>query len=281
MNTELLGEVVTWDLRSTEVSYQKVIDALASAGLDPEIAGEMSPSSAFGRACKHLKDARAIDKVKVDHGIASFQFTKKHLADCKIDYDFECIVTLDMNSGAISCPENSTLERQAQELLAHAVQTRNAQDVTRLVQKMFETHADLFPINPRKGVAYFVPEQHREFTTKVDTFLATLGGCLSRFPVPKGTQQGNASVKEAVQNGLSAVLSELNEAVGSWDETTRKTTMERASERMLVIKHKIEAYGEYLESEQDRLKEGLAVAMQQLKEKILTLKPEDQPEVAA
>lgn len=61
--TALLGEVVTWDMRSTEISYSRVVDALTHAGLNPDEARELSPKSAFGRACRHLKEERAIDNL--------------------------------------------------------------------------------------------------------------------------------------------------------------------------------------------------------------------------
>lgn len=275
--TNLLGEVVTWDLRAAEVSYTRVVDALKDAGLDPDEAKEMTPRSAFGRACKWLRDERAIDKLQYDKttGAAQFQFTRRHLAGGKYEYDYECVLSLDCNTGAVSCPENPALEQHARELLQHSIATRNAQDVTRLVQRLFQEHADLYPINPRKGVAYFVPEQHRSFTEKVDAFLHAMGGSLSRFPVPKGTPQGNASVKDAVQSGLQSLLNELGDAVEGWDETTRKSTMDKALERWQAIRHKVECYEEYLGAEQERLKEELSRAKEELARRITELKPDE------
>lgn len=274
MSADLLGEVVTWDLEGTTVAYQDVRDALSDAGLDPDDAKELSHKSAFGRACSELKKERAIDKLKRAGDRLRFQFTRKHLADNKVDYDYECLVELD-DTGHVSCLENPELEKHARELLAHAVQTRNAQDITRLVQKMFGEHADLYPINPRKGVAYFVPEQHREFTTKVERFLSHLGGRLCRFPVPKGTPQGNASVKEAVQNGLTGLLAELQQAAEEWDEHTRQGTINKAMARWEKIRYKTECYADYLGAEQDRLKAELEKVKEGLKAKYLALKPEE------
>lgn len=280
--SQLLGEVVTWDLQQADVTHANVQDALRSAGLDPAAAAELSPRSAFSRACKDLKKERAIDKLSVDtKGLARFQFTKKHLRDRQIEYDFECFVELDCDTGAITCASDSALEKMAQDLFATAMQMRNAQDVTRLVQRLFQEHAELFPINPRKGVAYFVPERHRDFTAKVDAFLAACGGCLARFPVPNGTPQGNASVKDAVQAGLSSLISELNATVAGWADTTRQSTMTKAAEKYQTIEFKISAYAEYLGSEQEKLNEKLAEARQELKRKVLELKPETDTLAAA
>lgn len=281
--SELLGEVVTWDLKSTEVSFHNVCDSLRQAGLDPDAAQELSPKSAFGRACKELKKERAIDKLEFEGGVIRFQFTKKHLDNAakKVNYDYECVLSLDTDTGVVTCTENEELAKTTQQLLDFAIQTRNAQDVTRLVQKMFQNHADLFAINPRKGVAYFVPEVHREFTTKIDTFLHHLGGGLSRFPVPKGTEQGNASVRDAVQSGLAGLLAELNDAVQAWDDTTRKGTFDKATERWQIIKHKVDAYAEYLGAEQAGLLEKLMAAKQELAAKISQLHPVEDDEPAS
>lgn len=279
----LLGEVVTWDVQGNGIDYEKMLEALDTAGLNKDSAHELTPRSAFSRACKDLKKDRAIDKLKISKaGVASFQFTaKKKAGDGKIDYDYECLVELDCDSGTVSCPENPQLEGQAKELIAFAMQTRTAQDITRLVQRLFERHADLYPINPRKGVAYFVPECHREFTTRVERFLKELGGMLHRFPVPKGTDAGNASVKDAVQSGLSALLVELNQAVQTWDDTTRTSTMLKAAERYSQIKYKVEAYTEYLGAEQDRLKVEVEKAQAELRKKVAELQPAEESAPAA
>ncbi len=276
-NSTLLGEVVTWDLRSAEVSYAELVESLKNAGLDPGEATELSHRSAFGRACKHLKEERAIDKLQYDAATKTlrFQFTRKHLAGGRFEYDYECMLSLDPDTGAVTCAENQAMEQHARELLQHAIDTRNAQDVTRLVQKLFKEHADLYPINPKKGVAYFCPLAHRDFTEKVEAFLVAMGGSLWRFPVPSGTPQGNASVKEAVQSGLQSLLGELSAAVEGWDETTRKSTMDKALERWQAIRHKVECYEEYLGAEQERLKEELSRAKEELARRITELKPDE------
>ena len=279
-STDLLGEVVTWDLCAAEISYDLVKQCLADAGLDESAAKELSPRNAFSRACRELKKDRSIDKLKFEHGMASFQFTKKAFSGSVINFDYECTVKLDCDSGKVECAESPELEAQATALIQHAMVTRNAQDVTNMIQRMFHHHADLYPINPRKGVAYFVPEKYRDFTAKVDTFLSKLGGNLARFPVPKGTEHGNASVRDAVQLGLSALLTELNDAVTGWDGTTRKTTIERAEERLNLILYKVDAYQEYLGAEQARLKAEVEEAKKALGDKIMALAPDEEPAAA-
>lgn len=270
-STELLGEIVTWDIRATEVSYQQVRDALVKAGLDPDAAKEMSTKQAFSRACKHLKENRQIDKIKSKGGILSFQFTKKVLDGDEFEFDRECRVEVDCDSGEIRCDEKPELATQAQTLLAHAMETRNASDITRLIQDLFKNHADLYPINPSKGVAYFCPAVHKGFVSQVQTFVESMGGKLWPFPVPKGTESGNASVRDAVSSGLGTLLAELEEAVEGWDDKTRTTTMDKVQAKYDQVAMKVDAYAEYLLGAQEGLLEKLQAAKSRMVDRIIEL----------
>lgn len=282
--SELLGEVVTWDISFPEIGVNVVRDALKHAGL-PDIAKDLNNRSAFSRATKHLKENRSIDKVKASRdGKLTFQLTKKSTvkrgSDDVIEFNYESQITIDTETGDIQS-DDKLIESEARRLFTHALDVRTASDVTRMVQKLFKDHADLFPVNPTKGVAYFVPETFREFTTKVDTFLSRLNGQLWRFPVPKGTPQGNKSVQQAVQAGLQSVLDEINECVEGWDDTTRKDTMTRGIKRWKSLEHKARAYGDYLQNEQDGLLAKIDAAKQALVEKASRLGDESASTTAA
>jgi len=273
--TELLGEIVTWDMASAEVELSAVTKALNDAGLPIDSASELRPQTAFGRAVKELREGRAIDRVKTDAktGVIRFQFTRKSLdaAGLQIDFAFEATCTLDTDTGAITCTDSPAIEAHARAMFAHALSHRNTSDVTRLVQNLFAKHADLYPINPRKGVAYFVPHAHRGFSAQVEDFLAALGGSLLRFPVPRGTPEGNRAVKASVEDGLKALSAELERAVDDWDETTRGGTFDRAVEQWQKIKHKAEAYSEYLGDRQAALLATLDDQKRRLSAKVAEL----------
>lgn len=279
-DNELLGEIVSWDMYGRELSYAEVQDALRVAGLDPDFAAELSTRSAFTRACKHLKDNRQIDKVKSKAGMITFQFTKKVLDGEEYEFDRECRVEVDTDTGKVSCDEKPDLAQQAQELLNHAMQTRNASDITRIIQSLFRSQADLYAIN-RKGAAYFCPEKFRPFTAQVEQFVRAMGGQISRFPVPMGTEHGNASVRDAVSTGLSTLLGELNEAVDGWDDKTRESTMEKVQARYEQVSAKVDAYAEYLLGAQEGLMEQLEAAKARMVDRIMELTDDDAEEAPA
>ena len=271
--TNLLGEVVTWDMQAQEIPLQTVVDSLRDAGLPIDDIKCLRATTAFTRAVKDLREGRTIDKVDRDHatGIISFQFTKKALDSGHINFSYEAICRLDPAGWTITCDDSPEIAEHARKMFRRALTHRVASDVTKLVQKLFSGHADLYPINPRKGVAYFVPEAHREFSAKVAQFLESLGGRLSRFPVPKGTPEGNAAVKASVESGLAALAAELESAVDSWSESTRESTFDKAIERWEVIRHKAEAYSEYLGDRQESLLAHLDAQKQRLREKVSAL----------
>jgi len=274
-HAELLGEIITWDMDTMEVAYPDVVAALQSAGLPTGDAADLRPVTAFGRAVRDLREGRSIDRVTHDRtsGVISFQFTRKALdsSGLQIAFDYEATCELQPDSGDITCPQSPEIETHARTMFAHAMAHRTTSDVTRLVQKLFQGHADLYPINPRKGVAYFVPEAHRSFTAQVEQFLSALGGRLLRFPVPKGTPEGNSAVKASVEDGLTALSHELDQAVDQWDEKTRQGTFTKATARWQEIKHKAEAYSEYLGDRQASLLAHLAEQKQRLAAKVMEL----------
>jgi hypothetical protein len=242
----MLGEIVSWDTNSPELPLTDIRNALQAAGLPDDVARDLNNRSAFSRATKHLKENRSIDKVKeAKDGKITFQLTRKEKAGERIDFNYETTVTLDTKTGDIIC-DDSVIEDQARKLFAHAMQVRTASDITRMVQSLFKNHADLFPINPSKGVAYFVPNKFADFTAKVEQFLRTVGGNVWRFPVPSGTSEGNRSVQEAVNSGLESILAELDECIENWDDTTRGDTIKRAIDKYKLIDYKARAYAEYL-----------------------------------
>lgn len=268
-SNDLHGEIVTWDLNAPDgVSVVSLRDALTQSNLPPELCRDLSARSAFSRVCGELKTARSIDKVESRGGITRFQFTAKTLENHAINFRREAVVELNTLTGAISCKENRDLEQLAIRTFDAAMDNRTTQDVTRLVQKLFAEQADLFAINPRKGVAYFVPEVYRDFTGRIEDLLTRLGGALYRFPVPKGTPTGDRAVQAAVESGLQALSDELLASVEEWDLTTRDKTIDKAVESWRKINFKVEAYSDFLSVKQANLQSNLADVRKRIAEKV-------------
>jgi len=264
--TPLLGEVISWTCGGVAVTHAALVAALQDAGLDAAVARELAPRHAFTRACRKLSDQRIIRQVGEDESVVRFQFTHESRAGDKFEYELETMLTLDKRTGSVACdlPGLATL---AQEHLDRAIDARTGSDVTRIIQKLFDRHADLFAIRPQGG-CYFVPARHTAFVDRVQSFLGKIHGQVLRFPVPAGTGEGDRSVKEAVAAGLAALIAEHEAAVESFGADTRPETLGRAAERIRVARFKVEAYAALLADEKGRLDRALSAASARLRDKV-------------
>jgi hypothetical protein len=264
--TRLLGEIITWSCAKVSIRHIDLIEALRDGGLDEGVARELAPRHAFSRACKKLAQQRIIRQVAEDEKAITFQFTAEHREGDHFAYDLETMLSLDKATGKVSCdlPGLATL---AQEELDRCLEVRTGSDVTRVVQRLFERRADLFPIREQGG-AYFVPQEHADFVDRVQGFLGRLNGKMNRFPVPAGTPEGDRSVKESVAAGLTALIEEHQSAIEAFGADMCPSTLERAAERIQQTRFKISAYADYLAEEKVRLEEQLANAARKLRAKV-------------
>jgi hypothetical protein len=266
LSGKMLGEIITWKIPRNAISHADLITGLMASDLDCDVVKEIAPRNAFARACSKLDNERIIRKVAEDHATISFQFTREALEDGKFNYHFESLLFLDKHSGNITS-ENLELEQLAKVEFGRCMESRTANDVTKIVQRLFERHADLFLIRDQGGV-YFAPEVHQDFVVKVESFVRNIGGSLQRFPIPAGSPQGDLAVQEAVANGLQAIIDEHMEAVAKFGEDTRHDTLHRAEEKIRITKLKIEGYGLYLDKKRSDLEASLQQASELLRSRM-------------
>ena len=266
IGTTLLGEVIAWTCSGVTVTHPVLLAALRDAGLDEGVARELAPKHAFTRACKKLCDRRIIRQVGEDEATVRFQFTAESRDGDRFEYTLETLLTLDKRTGAVTC-DLPGLAALAQEELDRALDARSGADVTRVIQKLFDRHADLFPVRPQGGV-YFVPDRHGAFVDKVQAMLGRLNGQILRFPVPRGLPEGDRSVKESVAAGLAALVGEHRKAVAAFGTDTREDTLKRAADKIRQTRLKVEAYAELLSDERGRLDRELAAARDELRRKV-------------
>jgi hypothetical protein len=240
------------------VKFTALLDAIRAAELDESAARAMQPRHAFARACKKVSDSRIIRQVAEDENNRTFQFTAESRSGDSFQYTLETLLRLDKQSGVVRC-DLPGLAILAQEHLDRAMENRNGADITRVIRKLFDRQADLFPIR-EKGAVYFVAERFAEFVDRVQKFVSAVGGRLARFPVPVGTPQGDRSVKEAVAEGLGEIIAEHRAAMNSFGDDTRESTIRRAAERVRATRFKLEAYADLLLEERGRLERELAEA---------------------
>lgn len=260
------GEIITWNAKSEkDHTYQEVCQALDKVGLDSGIVNEFLPRNAFSRACKTLAKDRVIDLFKQEASELVFQFTAKQLQEHGIEYSKETFVRLNVETGKITC-ENSEIQELAQTKLDEAMETRTTSDITRIVQKLFDEHGDLFPIRDQGG-AYFVPHEHRAFINKIDEFLTNIGGSLRRFQVAGGPES-NKAIQETIAEQLKSVIQDHKNAVADFSLNTRQQTLESAAVKINTTRTKVEAYASYLKDQADDLMKEVEAANAKLKQQV-------------
>jgi hypothetical protein len=258
----LHGQIVTWNASGPH-TLPKVIEALTDSGLDPKLARTLLPRHAFSRACRKLSEERVIDLFKEHEDSLVFQFTKKSLEQTGIEFHKETFVTLNKITGVVDCP-NDQIKKLAQDTLDNCMVERTTSDITNIVQKLFEKHAEIIPVRDQGG-AYFVPRMFSEFVDRVGAFLGKLGGKLNPWPIAAGTAQGDKTVTDSVTEYMGSLVQEHQVAVESFGVDTRKDVLERAAERIKTTKMKLEAYAEWL-GEQSQT---LATSLEEHQEKLL------------
>lgn len=270
-HVQLLGEIIAWNTHGKSHPLHTVVAALRNNGLDDKVARAFLPQHAFTRAVKKLEEDRVIRAVNQDKDSIKFQFTRMKLEDKKGDkswkFETECFLELDKVTGKVTCPSSPDLQSRAQELVDHCLDARTAADITKMIQKLFEQEADLFPVRDQGGV-YFVPDAFSEFTAKVETFLATLGGTLTRFPVPAGTAVGDRSVRAAVADGIGRIIADLETAIDEFGTDNRPDTLKKHADRIKAARVKAEAYGHYLQDRVQELTDRADAAQDRLRQKV-------------
>lgn len=272
---ELAGEVVTFKTSGcgTEISLTEVRNALSAAGLDSDEARDLLPRNAFRRALRKMAADRTIDSLEDEGSSVRFQLTQKTIDDAGlVEYDREAVLSLDDN-GIVTCDGSQLLASTAQQLIGHVIGVRTGRDLKSLVKRLFikKTSRDLYCINAESGGTYFVPETHREFTSKIAKFLSACGGELRRFPVPRGNEEGNKSIGNAISEGITRFVEELDNAVDDWDVDTRESTRDNLSDKYEQAVLKAQGLREFLGVKVEELEARVQQSKQKMARKIFAI----------
>lgn len=260
----ILGEIVSWSQRGATHSYGEVLESLKKANLDTSIAKVILPSQAFQRAISKLEENGDIDVLHKQGDIKTFQLTDKFLQEKgnskEWKWNKKTELTLHTGTGKITCPIPE-VEKFAQAELDRAVDTRTSGDITSIIKEIFRTaNPDLGIIDiTDNGGCYLVLAEHSHFCDNIQDFLTNLGRNLQRFPIAKGSKDGEASIANAVSDQMEKLTLELNKEVTEFTVSTRNDTLEKACERIKDLRIKIESCAHYLKEKRD---DALAVVEQ-------------------
>lgn len=254
-----IGELISWKPPSS-VPLDDVRQALRDAGLDEALARDMAPRNAFARAAQHMKDGRIIRQVSEDKNLLVFQFTKEYLSGAgsakEMQYAKECNVILMKSSGSLTGTDPNIVQMARNEL-SKAMDTRKANDITRIVQQVFEKHeGELISVRDQGGV-YFVPERLESVVDMVDVFLTKVGGNLRRFRIAPDGGSTDASVASSINDHFKGMLDQLRTQVSEITGDTSDTVKARRAEQFTILRGKLQIYSDLLKGFSQDIESGI------------------------
>jgi hypothetical protein len=239
------GEIVTWNPPSS-VQHSILRLALSNAGLDPDLSPPMQPKNGFKRATTAMKEGRIIREVDDDGSVMTFQFTKEFLdtQQQEFEYSTECKMYLHKANGMIVCARQD-MEDLAKEKFAEKMASRNASDVSRIVQALFKANGDLFPLRDSGG-AYFVPAQHLPLVRKCAAFIKEIGGSMPSWEIHNTANAAQANA-EAIRDTLNGWIDDYKLYAEQINDENPKS-VKCAAAKIAEIRFKLSNYRTLLQS---------------------------------
>jgi hypothetical protein len=236
-----LGQIVTWRVPA-QVSIDTLRAAITAAGLDSDMAGDLHPQHVLSRALRDMKAGRVIAKLqRIDDDHVRFQITRQHVDAAGASYQREAMVTMNTTTRAVSA-DDADIERQARALVDEHTAKRLTNDVSRLIQRIYDAQrADLIAIREQGG-AYFVPDEHRALVDATRTLLGAIGGKLQSFAVRLGCSDTAESVASALADHLTGMVDELREQCAGLTTDARADVINRRTARIAELRRRLENY---------------------------------------
>lgn len=238
---ESLGRVVSWRVPKT-ISITNLRLALEAAGFSPDLAIDMSKSHAIKRALRDMSDGRVIKQlIHVDKDSVSFQVTQEIIGEDNVIYTPEAKVTLDTKSGEVTSDSDS-IKETAKKLLDEHMGKRMTSDLTRLVQRIYDSYkADLIPIREAGG-AYFVPEMHSGLVDQSQKLLKAIGGDLRQLDVRLGHKETDESLAQQMNEYLLGLVNEFHNSIEHVSKVSRRDVKTHREEKIGELRSKLECY---------------------------------------
>lgn len=271
MEIESLGTIVSWEAPK-EVKFSDLQCAVMDAGFDLKYAREMLPRNAFSRAARDLSEARVIRKVEEDDTEIRFQFTKEYLFNNAFQYDRECDMWVNKDTGSVRS-DSPELGAEAHRLLVEHQGKRNQSDVTRIIQNVFEDRkGDLVSLRKNGGV-YFVPDSHADLVDAIQKLLNRIGGSLSRFQIRFGDTKTTTSVAQALSDHLHDLIDQFRDSC-SGINFDNQSVIERRQVKIMDLRDKLDGYKALLSGYSDSISTEIDRAELDLAQQLLAARPE-------
>lgn len=266
------GYVIAWTSPAT-VAVNTLRAALTAAARDPQLyAPDLKPLSRLARATQHLTHNTTNTPSSNTHNTPdrklarpvnprARQITTETEQAGELAYARETIVKLDdVNNITTTDPR---WQRAALDAAQHADNTRTANDVTRIIQRIVDTAgSDLIAVRPQGG-CYFVPLAQAALLESLNTLLTGIGGTLTRFAVTIG-HGSDESISNTVAEYLLRQIAELNQSIDTLTDESSAAVKARRVLEVGRLRTKLDNYATLLGAMKDRVNGALAATDKRL-----------------
>jgi hypothetical protein len=163
---------------------------------------------ARGHSLKAGDAGTLVDRVIDDENKTTFQFSKKYAESQGVRYDKDAVISLDKESGEITCA-NTDYKALAARLMDGKKKQYKISDINGFVARVVKAECHKVPL---RDAVYFLPMTRGDLVSKLKRFYARLGFVFHVLPVGHTAEQTGNILKAVVRdlrNNVDAVHKEV------------------------------------------------------------------------
>jgi len=259
VDVPLLGEVCWWNCQGIELTQEMLANVLHQCGFSDRYAREHNYRSAFIRTLRRMEEKRIIRLVKESLKYLIYQFTAEQLQDqdedtAHLEYRQETVVVVNKETYRETGDFASALVKGDPGIRQRIIdffevekKKYNSSDISRYVQKIFRTEADIITLRSQ-GSVYFVPATYRHVVQKVERLAQMIEGLTFNSMVIVDVDSTRQLVREAAIHEFDDLLRKMDKAFARQESLTEKA-LDHKQQQLEQLQRRVEEYSKMLDAD--------------------------------
>lgn len=258
---DILGYIAWWNVRNVDLTRDELVTRLQNCGLSEAFARVHNYRSAFIRALKDMEAQRIIRKVEENTAKLVYQFTAENLLDeagddgIRLQYDPETVVVIDKDKYrktqvfAECVTSRADIKDRVVDLFNDKKERYNSSDMTRIVQRIFNSRADFVALREQGGV-YFIPAEFVGVLQSVSNLVNSVGNSNFQYMPLPNVENSRAAVSAAINDEMHVDLTKLDEEIDEMinGKEVSDNWCEHRVRKIQNLKERVERYSELLDT---------------------------------